>query len=416
MWLTIAVCGVHTLAAFFWIGALQRSVKDAPLGRIFWPALVYKVAMGWLLGYTFMVYYQQGDTLNYFRDAQELAKLAYQQPGAYLRVLSGEEEADGLIYADRPRALFFAKVVSLINVVTYNNYWLSAAYLSFISFWSSWLLANDLGQRFQRKWSAAGAFLFYPSVVFWGAGILKESLAVATITLIVWLALRLLSGDYPGRLWIVMLLLMLTTGLLWRVKYYYAGVLLPTLISVAVARVLGTPQRPSRTITIFFGSLLVLMSAGGLLHPRLQLTSLAQTLVDNHDTMVRLSHGKNIIEFSNLDPGYESLLSNLPMALASGLFRPLAGEVSTVLGWVVGIENTLLLLLAGGAAVNGWRTGVGRKHTLWVVAALTYTGLLASLLAFASPNFGSLMRYKVSFLPFLAFLCLAGNQKIGSKR
>ncbi len=41
-----------------------------------------------------------------------------------------------------------------------------------------------------------------------------------------------------------------------------------------------------------------------------------------------------------------------------------------------------------------------------LLALLLYTVLLATLLALSSPNFGTLLRYKVGFLPFLAYLLL----------
>ena len=418
MGLNIIVCVIHATAAFFWINALRNRVKGAPLAKFFLPALAYRVAMGWLLGYVFLVYYQQGDTINYFRDARELANVAYQQPEMYLRTLLGEESLPPeLVYANQPRALFFVKLVSLVNIITYNDYWLSAAYLSFISFGSSWLLANYLSYQFpQQQTAAVIAFLFYPSVAFWGAGILKESVAVAAIMLITWITWRILTKNFTTRGLIGLLLLLVSAiWLLWQVKYYYAGVLLPTLIAVGVAYVFVTSQRPVAALLTFVGCFLLLISAGGFLHPRLQLPHLAQTLVDNHDTIVQLSENEHIINFSDLKPSCKSLLSNLPRAIASGLFRPLVGEVNTIFGWLVGIENTLLLLLSVDAVVNSWKMRTNYINRLWITAALTYIIILAGLLAFASPNFGSLMRYKVSYLPFLVFLSLAGSRFLSRK-
>lgn len=368
--------------------------------------------MGWLLGHIFFSYYQLGDTINYFEDATQLAQLAYQRPVDYWRVLVGWEASPGsLLFVNQPRALFFAKLVSVVNVFTNNNYWISSAYFSLLSFWASWLLANYLSGRFPRyRYAAVIAFLFYPSVVFWGSGILKESLAVTTILLIIYLTLRLVAQDYSQKRLVIFLLgLGLSAWLLWAVKYYYAAVLLPTLFSVGVARWASLSEKLKTMLPVFLLSWIMLVALVSQLHPNLSLGSLARVLVHNHDAIVRLSEPSNTIHFRSLDGSLGSFLLNVPQAVVSGLFRPLAGEGSTLLQWIAGLENTMLLLLFVVAFRYGWQLTIRGTNVLWVVAAATYVVLLAGLLAFASPNFGSLVRYKVSFLPIFVYLCLVGS-------
>ena len=392
-------------------------MRAAPLGKLFIPAMAYRVAMGWLLGYIFFSYYQQGDTINYFTDARQLAQLAYQYPTNYVKILTGQlPPPTTLMYAEQPRALFFAKIVSIVNIFTFNNYWIASVYFSLISFWASWWLANYLSFRFpQHHYAAAVAFLFYPSVAFWSAGILKESIAVAAIVLIVYLFLRLQAADYSKvTLGPIVLSLVLAIWMLWKVKYYYAGVLLPTLLSAIVAQAVSRQKRRRVMLPVFTISWLALVGLASLLHPRLALGELAEVLVYNHDVIVRASDPSNIIHFQSLDKNPGSFVENMLLAVVSALFRPLAGEGTTFLQWMASLENTVLLLLLVGALINVRRIKFNSADSLWLVATLTYIVVLGSLLAFASPNFGSLVRYKVAFLPFLVFLCLAGNQWLTS--
>ena len=390
----------------------MRSVSQK---KVFLSALLYKVALGWLLGWIFFFYYQQGDTLHYFADACQLAQLAYRQPIGYLKVLAGQLPPPGsLVFQEQPRAFFFTKVVSIVNIVTYNNYWITSAYFSLLSFWGSWKLAKYLSSCFpEYRYAATIAFLFYPSVVFWGSGVLKESIAIGAITLIVYVVLRLQAGEYREKGAVLGLLSFVVAAVvLWKIKYYYAAVLLPTVFSGAIAYIISGKKQRRFMLPAFVISWLMLVGMVSLLHPALALDRLAHMLLFNHDAIVRMSDPSNIIHFKGLNEHPDSFLKNIPLAVVSGLFRPLAGEGTTFLQWAAGLENTGLLLLGIGALINGWQVRISSTHRLWIAAAMTYIVVLGTLLAFASPNFGSLVRYKVAFLPFLVFLCLIGNQGI----
>lgn len=375
--------------------------------------MAYKVVMGWAVGYVFFSYYQQGDTINYFTDGRQLAQIAYQQPGYYLQILLGlAPPPSTLVFLDQPRAFFFAKCVSVVNIFTFNNYWITSVYFSLIAFSASWVLANDLSRRFpEQRYAAAVAFLGYPSVVFWSSGVLKESLAVAAIMGIVYLVLRLQAKAYTGaRLVPIGLTLLLAIWILWRLKYYYAGVLLPTLLSAIIAQAVGRRRNTLITIVSFVVIWLTLIGLASLLHPRLAIGQLLEVLVYNHDAIVRMSDASNLIHFQSLDETAGSFLKNLPLALVSGLFCPLIGEGTTVFQWLAGLENTVLLMLFVGALCGRQPNARKPAHRVWLMAIVTYVVVLGSLLAFASPNFGSLVRYRVAFLPFLVYLCLVGNQ------
>ena len=402
----------HALLLFCLIQFLLPTVRSAPLARVFVPALVYKVAMGWLLGAIFFFYYHGGDTIHYFNDASLLAQLAYHDPIEYFRVLVGQQPPpSALVYLNQPRALFFDKLLSVVAILSYKNYWIASVYLSLLSFGGCWKLANALSRRFpQHRAAAAAAFLFYPSVVFWSAGILKESVAVAAITLMVYQTLKLTTHDQPLKSLVSIILSLGASGwMLWELKYYYAGVLIPSIVSIALTWQL---VKPSATV-VYFAAILLSWTVGGamlsLLHPLLGMDKLASVLLHKHDTMVLLSDPSYVIHFASLDGSVGQFLVNAPWALFSGLFRPLVGEGSTLLQWIAALENTGLLLLTAGALVHGRWNRVSPSESLWIFATLLYIGTLAVMLAFASPNFGSLVRYRVAFLPFLVYLVLAGS-------
>ena len=53
----------------------------------------------------------------------------------YFRVLVGQQAPpSALAYLDQPRALFFDKLLSVVAIFSYRNYWIASVYLSLLSF------------------------------------------------------------------------------------------------------------------------------------------------------------------------------------------------------------------------------------------------------------------------------------------
>ncbi|MCK5468808.1 MAG: hypothetical protein KAI99_09865, partial [Cyclobacteriaceae bacterium] len=93
-----------------------------------------------------------------------------------------------------------------------------------------------------------------------------------------------------------------------------------------------------------------------------------------------------------------------PLALFSGLFRPTIFDVSNPLQFIVALENlAVFILLIIVLLRSKFRISI---KVPFVIATLIYVSSLAVLLAFASPNFGTLSRYKAGYWPFFVLLVL----------
>src|SRR5690606_11483424 len=181
MELLVGILNVLAIIAviFYW----YRNLPQLSVNKFFFPAIFFKIGAGLILGVIYKFYYTGGDTILYFRDAAALADFAYEAPLAYLKSWT-ENTAQNLIYADQPRALVIVKLISLAAILTYKNYWLSSIYFSLFSFFGMWKLTSVLVSRKQAfKYPAIIAFLFYPSVVFWSSGLLKEPVVMGCISL-----------------------------------------------------------------------------------------------------------------------------------------------------------------------------------------------------------------------------------------
>ncbi len=385
--------------------------RNEGIYRYYWPLLLLKVTAGIAVGLMYTYYYPPGDTFAFFEAGQKLAQLATTDPGAYLRYwLTSDPGIISLQYTWQPN-VFFAKTVSLFNLLTANNYWLVSAYFSFISFTGLWMLARVLVSVFQGNRLIILLALFcVPSVTFWSSGLLKESLMLACISGIVAGFLYVFCGEKKwsfGRVLTVGILFLL----LWKLRYYYAGLLFMSLCTMWATHYLSRRyniQSFWRQLSMLCGLGLVLFLATSTFHPNFYPSRILQVMVDNHDALVDRSDSDRVIQFHHLRPDLISVIKNTPLALISGLFRPFLWEARSITLALAGLENLFLIVLIILSLIRNRATTDGKRRIL-AMGVVIYCLALAVFLALSAPNFGTLMRYKVGFLPFLYMVIMLNN-------
>lgn len=380
--------------------------EQTSLRLFFWPALALRVAAGVAFGVLYNYYYGIGDTLAYFHDAEHLVDLAQQNPLAYLRFLWATDLSHDIfseLLFTQPRALFFSKLTSVFCLFTGTNYWITGLYFSFIAFVFSWYLVRIIVNQFSIVAPAVFAFLFFPSILFWTSGIIKEALALPALFFIVGVFLKLYQRDKIS-LW-EWTLLPLTLWLLWNLKYYYLAVLLPVLITLLVLRLTPAIQLRSWPVKVLIacGIFIVPVYVVSLLHPNFYPERLFDVIVTNYHAMLQLSSPGDVVIFSGLEPSTTSMLQHSPKAIATGLFRPFLWEASNMLQGIAAFENLFLLIMTLTAAYKWIKTSAVREAEL-IIGTLIYCVLLSAFLTLSTPNYGTLSRYRVGFLPFFVFV------------
>jgi hypothetical protein len=387
--------------------------------------LIYKIAgrlrgrdRGWFLagagvrmcgGVTLGVlytFYYHGDTWAYFDRAMELSELIKLDPRAYVDFLF-----TGQVEGMAPRASFFVKAISPFVFLSGDNYWITSLWLSTCAFLGSWYLVRRLtGQWPSLAWPAAIAFLFTPTLVLWGSGIIKESLATGALFFLAAIVVgvvrthRLSAGEA--------MMGVASAFFLWNLKYYYAAVFLAAALPLLAAHFASGFVKLAPAV-LWASALVIMMLLVTALHPNFYPENFLDVIVSNHDAFVRLSQPGGYIRYQDIHASWESVLGSAPLALVSGMFRPFVWEVGNLPGFLAAMENLFLLALSivGMAGL----TRVKREERLWVLSTLFYCFVLAVFLALSTPNFGTLVRYKVGFVPFLVYLSAAGTKSLLSR-
>ncbi|HLZ15599.1 MAG TPA: hypothetical protein VKQ08_01085 [Cyclobacteriaceae bacterium] len=378
---------------------------------MFWCAFFVRLFAGICLGLIYTYYYSASDTWQFFSDAKMLSAIGREDFLSYIKILIdfGGDEILPLLTTQEFRSVFFIKIISLLCLLSLDNYWVCAAYLSLLAFIVSWSLHRKVISLFPEASSASSlAFLFFPSVVFWSSGLEKESLAMCGIFFLTRVFLTLMVPARPGKTsW---LLAILAALVVWSLKYYWAIVFFMAVLTAFVMRFM-TSWFPSIKryqiglwVVLFFG-IGVLLSFS---HPNLYLNRFLEVIVSNNYEFVAHSSPQNLIHYIHFDQTWTSIIVNSPWALASGLFRPVLGEGHGVLGLLASMENLLLLTLFFGAFVN-IKSTLASSHQITLLAVISYCVVLCVFLALSTPNFGTLSRYRIGFLPFLVFILAYRN-------
>ena len=392
---------VGGLSWFFFL-----KIKKSPIQSFYFSALFLKITCGISLGLLYFFYYKNGDTLYYFQRSSDLLTLPFVE---YLK----EVFLTRTPY-DQRSTLPMVKITSLVLWITGSNYWLATIYFSLFSFFGSFYFVHQLTKKYPDfKMAAVISFCFYPSIVFWSSGVLKESVVFGIIMFLSGIFLRY-HFYRKVEIW-HMLIAGIGAWLMIVLKYYIAAVFIPT---IAVLLLVSLAQNNKAfknmpllykylAVTLLIGAAIVLAST---LQYNLNLTRVLAVIKDNQVQMLKIGNPDNLIRFFDESKSVFLVLPNLIIALLSGLFGPIFPQTKSFLQVMLCIENLTVLALFFTSLKH--KIVVGNYNKVLIYGVVAYMLILATLLSYSTPDFGTLTRYKVYFTPFFLMFVLYQNPLI----
>lgn len=402
------------LGSLVWWMSRQSWAQE--LKPYFWPALGVKLLLVFVLAVLFHYGLMLGDRSAYHQGSIKLWHYAQQEPEPYLRMLFFNEFASEQVkasfpftdYADHLNSFFFIKLLSLLNFVTGADYLLNNLYLALYSFWGSAYLVGVLARRYpQYKVAGAVAFLFFPTVLVWSVGLLKDPLMYGSMCWLTGAAVALANRQRVGMG--SFLLLPLHLYLFVKIRMFYAALLVPLLLVYVLVQRLQvrfTRLRSLRAQLLFFtvtGAVAIGMVAL-VFRDKLLVDYLPLYVHKSYAAMLPRAFGKPHIALEGLQPTLQSMIIHYPEAALSSVYRPFIGEAWQPLYVLAGLENLILLFLTALAVLAAFKRGM-RVELLHVVL-LVFILVMAGVTGLSTPNFGTLSRYRIVYLPFLVYLLL----------
>ncbi|MFT6034478.1 MAG: hypothetical protein ACJAT1_000285 [Marivirga sp.] len=390
----------------------QRKYAVASKERlVFYGFVLAKFIAAVLVGLLYSHYYLiPGDTFTVFYQAREWYNLlvagdiSWQQ---WIGLDTVDIEQLRMTLPNEPRTRFFAFICSYLMPISLSNYYGVALWMTFFQIVSLWLLTRGLINKLcMPKGVIYMGLLFVPSVTFWSAGLLKETMMLSCMANIV-TAYLYASEPKQQRRWLYLFMIVFFTLILYQIKYYVVILMLPLglLTYLFAEKRLFEFKSFKLRLSLFFVILILGTTAVAVIHPVFHSGLFFDLIKISHDQIASRS-ADSIINFNLITDPFSFVLVNTPSALVAAFFRPFIWEAFSVLTWAIGLETFFFTGVLVCAIYSLFKERLAQRQYWWLLAGLLYVLAAGLIITLSTPNFGSLVRYKVAYMPICWLMCL----------
>lgn len=374
-------------------------------------------------------YYGGGDTFMYFgygrvmhraiiSDASNISFLFSDKDSFfdYVQTISFEEAETTTGYMASLSNQIVVRFSCLFGFLSFQNYTITALFfsmLSYIGIWRMYLFFVCYFKQYKKEISFS--FLFLPSFVFWGSGVLKESICLFAMGILINAGFKII---YKKKISILNVLLVgFCIYLLVVIKSY---IFYAILIAFLIASAYHFMKNFNLFLKIFLGlfaSIFLIFSANVILESII--SSAANT--DNIENVIETAKvnktnyedlGGSFVDIGNFDASISGVITKIPNALVNVFFRPFLWEATSPILFISMLESMFFLLLF-------LRVLIKTKIIFFVknlfqepiyIFCFVFVLFLGIIVGFTTYNFGTILRYKIPCMPFLAMVLLLLNK------
>ncbi len=415
---------------FIMLGAGQvfanRRYANDPCRVYFIPALFLKLAGGLLVGIIYRNYYRGGDTRAYHRGAASLADFIIEHVEEGIEMLINRGGSNVVIsnlvkyryyidFAGDPNSFIVVQVGSIFELISFRSYYSTSLFFSLFSFIGVWGLFRVYYHYFPTHLkSIAYGVLFIPTTLFWGSGILKDSLCLGGIGVLVYCIFKIaILNQHKPKFYFIAII---CGNIVFNIKAYIILSLIP-FITLWLAFELSHRIR-SALLRFLFGPVIFLfISFFGYLilqsisedAGRFSLDRIVSFSEVHRNDLLRGNYaaedetGGSTFDIGDLkDDSFASYLSRFPAAVNATLFRPYPWESKNILMFISSLESlffmylTIRLLLQ----VGFWKAVRILRVNPFLFCMFLFSIVFAFAVGASTANFGALVRYKTPCIPF----------------
>lgn len=394
---------------------------EHPAFKYFLPGLITKIIGAIALGMVYFYYYGGGDTVNYHQTACGFVNVFTKDFDNFIYLYFGKpvmsefylfNSEEGFVYWVKDQYAFFvSKIFFLFILISFKSYIAGAILVASVCYIAVWQLYMVFINEFSEIYKElAYGILFIPSVVFWGSGLMKDSVTFSAACLYVygfyWFAIKKIRTlYYAGAIFSAAFLLL-------SIKPYILFALLPGsgvwLISLRISKVknflvkilIGPVVIIGISILVFF-----IMSNLGDKLGKYSIDKVFGTAQSSQQDLKQDYYRGNTFDIGDYDASLTGLLSVSHKAIFATLYRPTLLDVRNVIMLFSALENTFLLLFTFYLLVKlrffKFFLYLG-SHPL-ALFSFIFSIFFAISVGVSISNFGTLVRLKIPCVPF--FIC-----------
>jgi len=413
----------------------KKMIATRPEYKYYTKGLMARLLSGVFFSVFYFYYYGGGDMTDYYVGGIAMNNLLFKSWDFFkYAILHGNEGLQVYTFfdyskgtppfymMDDPQTFFVIRFITPFVLLSLRSYVVTSvftAWFAFTGIWKLFLVFYSYFPKYEKQISFA--ILFFPSVLFWGSGIMKDPITLCGVgwyTYAIYMIfvkkekifLNILNISFGVFLIIntkpFVISALLPGSLLWLLFYRIKA------IKNAIIRVIVTPV----LIVAFFslGTFIMSQLSEDMGEYSSLESSLEQAATIQQDLLRSEAYGSNSYNIGTFEPTLQGVAPKIPVAVMAGLFRPYIWEANNIVMMVSGIENALLLFIV---LYSFFRVGIFRFISIiFNEPLLLFSFVFALFFAFsvglASANFGALVRYKIPLLPFFVATLFVTIRKV----
>jgi len=404
----------------YWIQ--KKHIKENIIYKYYTRAVTFKLIGAIIFCIVYIYVYKGGDTISYFESARAFTNLFFEKPSYFFKVMvEGPSPENFYLFDGRTtgypwdymyydtRTLLVIKLLVPFMLLSFQSYVLTTilfSWISFIGIWKLYIVFSDYYKKYHNQ--LAISILFLPSAIFWGSGILKDTITLSASCWYIYTFYKLfiLKENRIKNF----LILLVVAYVIFSIKPYILYTLLPgSLVWGFYEKILNIKSRVIRYMIIpvgLFVSIIlvfyILTSSG-----TFDINSLLSEASEKQTDLKQSYYAGNTFDIGSYEPTITGALGVSPAALTAGLFRPFIWESKNVVMLLSGIENFIYLLLS---ILILFRFKFGKLIKIissnpLLLFCLIYSLFFSLIVGLSTANFGALVRFRIAYLPeFVSFL------------
>lgn len=394
---------------------IRPRVTDPLTRRYFFPALILKICGAIAIGLVYQFYYGYGDTLNFHKyGSRHIWETFGDSVWAGLRLIFGDPNGPGLygynsklILVNDPSSFLIIRISAFFDLFTFSSYAGTAVLFSVLGFIGAWMFYLVFYDQYPHLHKSLAICFFLPSLIFWGSGLLKDTITLACIGASVYCVYYLFIKFKFSISKLLLLIICLYT--LFIVRAFMLQVLLPSLIIWIFLKNVGRIR--SIILRLFMFPIIIALAA--FLSYQAVLNSVktnSKYAIQNiANTAMRTAYdirywtGRDAgsgYSLGELDGSFGSMVRLAPQAVNVSLFRPYVWEVRNPLMALSALESLGFLLTVLYLIFWHGRRLLRAIRDADIIFCSVFVVAFAFAVGVATYNFGSLARYKIPLLPF----------------
>ena len=378
--------------------------------------------------------YGGGDTFGYFLTGKIITQTFFNSPANFFNLtffpLDKNTELinsiswiweDDIMYKSEAN-YFSARIAAVLQLFTFQAYLPTCILFSMLSYWGIWKCFKYFNELFKNNEKAlAISFLYFPTIVFWGSGLGKDSITLGAVCGLIVCAFHIFITKEKILKNIVGLVLMLSTLFILK-PYVPLAFLMPLLLAISFSYV-GRKSNLVKIIIIpvVLGLLVIsVFILNNVIESNFQQFSsetITDRIVTSNQNLQAAGSGFDLgIKPENIN-GMSDMAPFFPKAGVATWYRPWIWEARNPAMLLSALEGLFLIavsliIVLKGIIFKPFRIILTNPI---LFSLFIYAIIFSGLIGLSTSNFGTLVRYKLPCMPFLVIVLFITLQKLKTK-